>query len=254
MSNPVALHIRQLSHRIAGTDILRNLDLQVRSGERLAVIGPNGAGKTTLFNLISGRQRPTQGSIALHGQAITGWRPAAIRQQGLARSFQISQLFSNLTVWEHMCCALMRSSHLGYCFWRRLSRQTALNHQAHELLSALHLIAFKDMPAEQLCYADQRALELGLTLAGDACVLLLDEPTAGMSSTESRHMVELIRRHTQGRTLLLIEHDMRVVFDLADRIVVLVDGQVLAIDTPQAIRSHPAVQAAYLGRSPVMEA
>lgn len=254
MSSPAALDIRQLSHRIAGTAILRRLDLRVKAGERLAVIGPNGAGKTTLFNLISGRQTPTEGAIVLHGTPVTGWRPAAIRQRGLARSFQVSQLFPTLSVWDNLCCALMRSSNLGYCFWRRLGQQALLNQRAQELLEALQLISFRDWPAGQLSYADQRALDLGLTLASDASVLLLDEPTAGMSISESRRMVEIIRRQAEGRTLLLIEHDMRVVFDLADRILVLVNGQVLASGPPQTIRNHPAVQAAYLGHTLPSEA
>lgn len=250
MTHPPALQMEGLSHRIGGTDILRQVDLTVRAGERLGLIGPNGAGKTTLFNLISGRQTPTAGRILLHGQPITGLSPTAIHRRGLARSFQITQLFPSLSVLDNLRCALMHRHGLGLCFWRALAGHAALNAQAQALLGPLQLTPHQDTPAQQLSYADQRALELGLTLAGDSPVLLLDEPTAGMSHSESRRVVRLIRDMTPGRTLVLIEHDMGVVFELAERIAVLASGQVLACDSPERIRSHAAVQAIYLGQTP----
>ena len=250
MTHSAALQIEGLSHRMGGTDILCDVNLTIMTGERLALIGPNGAGKTTLFNLISGRQAPTAGRILLHGQDITGLRPNAIHRRGLARSFQITQLFPTLSVLDNLRCALMHRHGVGLCFWRALAGHAALNAQAQALLGPLQLAPHQNLPAQQLSYADQRALELGLTLAGDSPILLLDEPTAGMSHSESRRVVRLILEMTQGRTLVLIEHDMGVVFELAERIAVIAAGQVLACDNPERIRSHAAVQAIYLGQAP----
>jgi branched-chain amino acid transport system ATP-binding protein len=247
MSATPALQLQDLGYRIGGTEILRHLDLTIACGERVALIGPNGAGKTTLFNLISGRQRPTSGAILMNGQPIVGCTPSALYQRGLARSFQITHLFPSLTVLDNMRCALMRSFNVGLCFWRALSRHAALHHKAQLLLSQLQLTHHQDTVVKHLSYADQRTLELGLALAADSTLLLLDEPTAGMSHSESRHVVKLIRRMTEGKTLLLVEHDMGVVFDLADRIIVLVDGRLVANGTPEAIRGNPIVRAAYLG-------
>lgn len=247
MSSTPALQLQDIGYRIGDTEILRPMDLTIAPGERVALIGPNGAGKTTLFNLISGRQRPTTGGIFLNGQTIAGCTPSKLHQRGLARSFQITHLFPNLTVLDNMRCALMRSFNIGLCFWRALSKHAALHQKAQLLLSQLQLTAHQNTLVKHLSYADQRALELGLALAADSTLLLLDEPTAGMSHSESRHVVQLIRRMTEGKTLLLVEHDMGVVFELADRIIVLVDGRVVANDTPEAIRHNPLVRAAYLG-------
>jgi branched-chain amino acid transport system ATP-binding protein len=247
MSSTPALQLQDIGYRIGDTEILRPMDLTIAPGERVALIGPNGAGKTTLFNLISGRQRPTTGGIFLNGQTIEGCTPSKLHQRGLARSFQITHLFPNLTVLDNMRCALMRSFNIGLCFWRALSKHAALHQKAQLLLSQLQLTAHQNTLVKHLSYANQRALELGLALAADSTLLLLDEPTAGMSHSESRHVVQLIRRMTEGKTLLLVEHDMGVVFDLADRIVVLVDGRIVANDTPEAIRRNPLVRAAYLG-------
>ena len=247
MRSTPALQVQNMGYRIGDTEILRPMDLTIAPGERVALIGPNGAGKTTLFNLISGRQRPTRGGIFLNGQTIAGCTPSELHQRGLARSFQITHLFPNLTVLDNMRCALMRSFNIGLCFWRALSKHAALEEKTQLLLTQLQLTAHQNILVKHLSYADQRALELGLALAADSTLLLLDEPTAGMSHSESRHVVQLIRRMTEGKTLLLVEHDMGVVFDLADRIVVLLDGRVVANDTPEAIRRNPLVRAAYLG-------
>jgi branched-chain amino acid transport system ATP-binding protein len=247
MSPTPALQVQNIGYRIGDTEILRPMDLTIAPGERVALIGPNGAGKTTLFNLISGRQRPTTGAIFLNGQTIAGCTPSELHQRGLARSFQITHLFPNLTVLDNMRCALMRSFKIGLCFWRALSKHAALEQKAQLLLTRLQLTSHQNTLVKHLSYADQRTLELGLALAADSTLLLLDEPTAGMSHSESRHVVQLIRRMTEGKTLLLVEHDMGVVFDLADRIVVLVDGRIVANDTPEAIRRNPLVRAAYLG-------
>ena len=242
-----ALQVQNMGYRIGDTEILRPMDLTIAPGERVALIGPNGAGKTTLFNLISGRQRPTTGGIFLNGLTIAGCTPSELHQRGLARSFQITHLFPSLTVLDNMRCALMRSFNIGLCFWRALSKHAALEQKAQLLLTQLQLTAHQNTLVKHLSYADQRTLELGLALAADNTLLLLDEPTAGMSHSESRHVVKLIRHMTEGKTLLLVEHDMGVVFDLADRIVVLVDGRMVANDTPESIRRNPLVRAAYLG-------
>ncbi len=229
------------------TEIIRDVTLAVRAGERHAVIGPNGAGKTTLFNLISGRFAPTSGSIALNGTRIDNLPPHRVNRLGLSRSFQITSIFHRLTVFENVRCSLLWSQGYRYSFWHALGRQRQLNEASERLLEVLNLGARRDVPAGLLSYAEQRALEIGITIAGGATVILLDEPTAGMSHSETEYAVLLIRRMTQGKTLLIVEHDMRVVFDLADVITVLVYGQIIASGPPAAIRANPAVQEAYLG-------
>jgi len=232
------------------TPIVRGVSLQVDEGERVALIGPNGAGKSTLFNLISGRHAPTAGEIRLRGRRIDGWPPELIHRLGLSRSFQVSQLFGRLSVEDHLRCACLWSLGHRYTFWRRLSALRDVRDRVDEVLDRLHLTGRRDVPAQHLTYAEQRALEIGLTLAGGADVLLLDEPTAGMSQSETARFVALLREVTAGKTLLTVEHDMSVVFGLADRVAVLVQGELIAFDTPQAVRADPRVQAAYLGALP----
>jgi branched-chain amino acid transport system ATP-binding protein len=216
-------------------------------GERHAIIGPNGAGKTTLFNLISGRFPTTAGSIELRGKRIDTLPPQRINRLGLSRSFQITSIFPRLTVFENLRSALLWSRGYRYSFWHLLPHQRALNEATEELLRDLNLTARHDVPAGLLSYAEQRALEIGMTVAGGASVILLDEPTAGMSHSETEYAVALIRRVSEGKTLLMVEHDMRVVFDLADTITVLVYGRVIASGPPAQIRADRAVQEAYLG-------
>jgi branched-chain amino acid transport system ATP-binding protein len=242
-----ALELRDVRKRFGNTEIIRGAHLQVARGERLAVIGPNGAGKSTLFNLVSGRFAPTSGGILLHGREIAGCTPYQVNRLGLSRSFQISNLFTNLSVYENLRCAVLW--HLGYkyAFWRMLSGLRDAHARAEEVLELIGLQRQRHTLAGVLTYAEQRALEIGITIAGGADVILLDEPTAGMSRSESDAAVELIRKVTAGKTLLMVEHDMSVVFGLADRIAVLVYGEVIACDTPQRIRANAAVQAAYLG-------
>ncbi|BAL95775.1 ABC transporter ATP-binding protein [Rubrivivax gelatinosus] len=244
-----ALELRAVHRRFGRTEVVRGASLAVRQGERVALIGPNGAGKSTLFNLISGQLAPDAGEILLNGQAIQGLPPYEIVRRGLARSFQTSQLFARLSTAENLRCALLHSEGAGYAFWRP-ARRRGLDERADALLAMLRLEHRRDVPAAQLAYAEQRALEIGLTIAGGANVVLLDEPTAGMSREETARFVALIRRATEGRTLLVVEHDMGVVFELADRIAVLVDGEVVAFDTPAAVRADPRVQQAYLGALP----
>ena len=243
----VALELRDVRKRFGKTEIIRGASLQVNAGERVAIIGPNGAGKSTLFNLISGRFAPSSGEIVLNGARIDGVAPHRINRQGLARSFQVSNLFTRLSVFENLRCAVLWSLGYRYAFWRFLSSLRDANERAEELLAMLQLERRRDVLAMNLTYAEQRALEIGLTIAGGADVVLLDEPTAGMSKSETRRFVQLIRDVTVGKTLLTVEHDMGVVFGLADRIAVLVYGEVIAFDTPEAVRANPRVQEAYLG-------
>ena len=242
-----ALELRDVRKRFGKTEIIRGASLRVDAGERVAIIGPNGAGKSTLFNLISGRFAPSSGEILLNGARIDGETPHRINRQGLARSFQVSNLFTHLSVFENLRCAVLWSLGYRYAFWRFLADLRDANERAEQLMAMLRLERRRDVLAVNLTYAEQRALEIGLTIAGGADVVLLDEPTAGMSKSETRRFVELIREVTTGKTLLTVEHDMGVVFGLADRIAVLVYGEVIAFDTPEAVRADPRVQEAYLG-------
>ena len=242
-----ALELRAVHKRFGKTEIIRGTDLAVRPGERVAIIGPNGAGKSTLFNLISGRFAPSSGAILLKGQDIAGRSPFEINRLGLARSFQVSNLFTRLSVFENIRCAVLWSLGYRYAFWKFLADLEDANRRAEQVLEMIRLDKRRDVLAMNLTYAEQRALEIGITIAGGAGVILLDEPTAGMSRSETTRFVELIREITAGKTLLTVEHDMGVVFGLADKIAVLVYGEVIAFDEPEAVRANARVQEAYLG-------
>ena len=242
-----ALRLANVHKTFGPTAIIRGVTLDVIAGERHAIIGPNGAGKSTLFNLISGRFAPSSGSIKLQQEEIGGKSPFAIYRRGLARSFQVTNIFPRLTVFENIRCGVLWSLGYQYNFWRSTAKLQRANQQAEMTLERINMTARRDTLAGVLTYAEQRALEIGITIAGDAPVILLDEPTAGMSRRETEHAVELIRSVSTGRTLLMVEHDMGVVFNLADRISVLVYGEIIATDAPARIRENAAVQAAYLG-------
>ena len=247
MSPALALELRDLRKSFGRTEIIRGASLAVAKGERVAIIGPNGAGKSTLFNLISGRFEPTSGQILLNGDRIEGLAPYAINRKGLARSFQVSNLFTRLSAFENIRCAVLWGMGYRYAFWKFLADLRDANERAAEVLAMIKLDRRRDVLAMNLTYAEQRALEIGITIAGGAGVVLLDEPTAGMSRSETTRFVELIREITVGKTLLTVEHDMGVVFGLADKIAVLVYGEVIAFDTPDAVRADRRVQEAYLG-------
>jgi branched-chain amino acid transport system ATP-binding protein len=242
-----ALCLRGVDKSFGQMKIIRDVNLDVANGQRHAIIGPNGAGKTTLFNLISGRFRLSSGEILLNGARIDSLPPHRINRMGLSRSFQITSIFHRLSVFENLRCALLWSMGYRYSFWTPLWMQRDLNERTDAMLEELNLTSRRDTLAGLLSYADQRALEIGMTIAGGASVILLDEPTAGMSNTETDNAVELIRRVSAGKTLVMVEHDMKVVFGLADIITVLVYGQVIASGPPQAVRANAAVQEAYLG-------
>ena len=242
-----ALELKNLRKSFGKTEIIRGVDLAVKSGERIAVIGPNGAGKSTLFNLISGRFAPTSGEVLLNGQRIHGKKPFEINRMGLSRSFQITNIFPKLSVFENLRCGVLWSLGYKYSFLKFLADLDDANEQAEQLMEMIKLHKKRDVLAVNLTYAEQRALEIGITIAGGAGVILLDEPTAGMSKSETRRFIELIKEVTVGKTLLTVEHDMGVVFGLADRIAVVVYGEVIAFDTPEAVRANQSVQEAYLG-------
>ena len=246
-SSEFAVELRDVRKSFGKTEIIRGASLAVRHGERVAIIGPNGAGKSTLFNLISGRFGYSSGDILLRGASIGGRTPYEINRMGLARSFQVSNLFTRLSVFENIRCAVLWSMGHRYAFWKFLADLKDANDRAEEVLEMIRLDRRRDHLAMNLTYAEQRALEIGITIAGGADVILLDEPTAGMSKSETARFVNLIREVTQGKTLLTVEHDMGVVFGLADRIAVLVYGEVIAFDEPAAVRANPRVQEAYLG-------
>ncbi len=242
-----ALALQGICQQFGATQVLRGLSLQIQPGERVALIGPNGAGKSTLFDVLSGRRSPSAGQFWLNGQPASGLAPQRLHRLGLARSFQVSSLFAKLTVAQNLRCAALHAAGVAPNFWQRLSRLGRVNTPVEAMLAELGLLAQRHTPAQHLSYAEQRRLELGLTLIGGASVVLLDEPTAGMSRSETEQTVALLRRLTQGKTLLMVEHDMAVVFNLADRIAVLEQGQLIAFDTPAAVRANPQVQRAYLG-------
>ncbi len=242
-----ALQLHDVRKSFGRTSIINGVNLAISPGERHAIIGPNGAGKSTLFNLISGRFPVSSGRIDLNGEEITGLEAEIINRKGLARSFQITNIFPRLSVYENIRCAVMWSLGYKYSFWHRVGSLKDVRERSGEIVERIGMARHRDRPAGVLTYAEQRALEIGVTIAGGANVILLDEPTAGMSRSETDDAVELIRKVTEGRTLVMVEHDMSVVFNLADRISVLVYGEVIATGKPGEIRANKAVQEAYLG-------
>ena len=243
----IALQLDGVHKRFGKTEIIRGLDLAVKRGERHAIIGPNGAGKSTTFHLVSGRIPVSEGRIRLKGEDVTGLPPFQINRRGLSRSFQVTNIFPRLSVFENIRCGVLWSLGYQYSFWQMVEKARDARERTEAVLEQINLTGRRDTPAGVLSYAEQRALEIGITIAGGADVIMLDEPTAGMSRSETEHAVALIRKVSEGRTLIIVEHDMGVVFDLADRISVLVYGQVIATDTPALIRANAEVQQAYLG-------
>ena len=242
-----ALELRDVHKSFRATLIIRGVSLDVTRGERHAIIGPNGAGKSTLFNLISGRFAPSSGSIRVNGEEVAGHAPFELYRRGVARSFQVTNIYPRLSVYENIRCSLLWSMGYRYNFWRNVAKLRDANERTERTLEQIGMTARRNTPAGVLTYAEQRALEIGITIAGDSSVILLDEPTAGMSRRETEGAVELIRSVSRGRTLVIVEHDMGVVFNLADRISVLVYGAIIATDVPERIRQNTDVQTSYLG-------
>jgi branched-chain amino acid transport system ATP-binding protein len=242
-----AIVLRDVHKSFGATKIIDGVNLRIGRGERHGLIGPNGAGKTTLFNMISGRLSFSRGEIELNGRPIQNREPHEINRMGLCRSFQITSLFHRLSVFENVRCALLWSLGYRYSIAHLLNRQHKLNTATKILLERLGLWDRREIRAGLLSYAEQRALEIGITVAGGADVILLDEPTAGMNRNEADRAVSLIRQLTEGKTLLVVEHDMNVVFSLADNVSVLVYGRIIASDVPERVRVDPVVREAYLG-------
>lgn len=244
-----ALALRGIEQRFGATRVLAGVDLSIEAGERHALIGPNGAGKSTLFNVIAGALRPSAGRVVLDGIDVTGRAPYAIGRMGLARSFQTTNVFARLSVLDNLRCATLCGSARpgGWRRWWLGSREA--DARARHMLEALGLAGVAQALAGTLSYAEQRALDLAIALASGARTLLVDEPTAGMNRGEARRAVALLRKASEGKTLVMIEHDMDAVFGLADRISVLVQGRIIATGTPAEIRADAAVRAAYLGEA-----
>jgi branched-chain amino acid transport system ATP-binding protein len=242
-----AIELRNVHKSFGKTKIINGVSLAIAQGERHAIIGPNGAGKSTLYNLISGRFPLSSGTILLNGEDITGLRPFEINRKGLSRSFQVTNIFHNMSVYENVRCGVLWSAGYRYSFWHRVGGLRDVALRAEEVMERIGLAKRRNVLAGTLTYAEQRALEIGVTIAGGANVILLDEPTAGMSRSETARAIELVRSVTEGKTLIMVEHDMGVVFGLADRISVLVYGEIIATGTQEEIQANAAVQEAYLG-------
>ncbi|MEM1038704.1 MAG: ABC transporter ATP-binding protein [Pseudomonadota bacterium] len=242
-----AIELRDLSKSFGLAQIIQSVNLSIPVGERHAIIGPNGAGKSTLFNLITGKYEPTVGGVYLHGNDVSGMQPYEINRMGLSRSFQITNIFPKMTVFENIRCGLLWTMNYKYSFWHLVDRQHDVTRRAEEILEQINLSHRRNDLADMLAYAEQRALEIGITIAGGADIIMLDEPCAGMSTSETAYIVDLIRKVTEQRTLVIVEHDMGVIFDLADRISVLVYGEIIETDVPEKVRGSAKVQEAYLG-------
>ncbi len=247
-TTPPLLTLRDVRCVLEGQTVLDGIDLDVQRGERVALIGPNGAGKTTLFQAICGLRPLQAGSISLAGQRLDRLRPDQIARAGVGRSFQTPQVYASLSVADNLRGTLLGQRRGGWL--RRLGGDTALEHGTARWLQAMQLQLQASTPARHLDDASLRALELGMALATEAQLLLLDEPTAGMSRTQAVQLLDRVAQCCAGRTLLLIEHDLDAVFRLASRVVVLHHGRVLADGTPQQVRADPRVQTAYMGAAP----
>jgi len=241
------LELKGIYKDFEGLQVLFDVNLGIHERERHAIIGPNGAGKSTLFNLITGKYHPSRGRIFLKGEAITGANPFKLNRMGMARSFQITNIFRTMTVFENVRNAILSKNRIRYNIFSTLSKMDEINRQTEKVLHEIGLLERKDNIAGELSYGQQRALEIGLAIATNPEIILLDEPTAGMSSEETREAVKLIQRVTEGKTLIIVEHDMEVVFSIADRVSVLYYGKVLACGLPGEIRNDQRVKDAYLG-------
>lgn len=245
------LELKEIYKDFDGLEVLFGINLSIKEGERHAIIGPNGAGKSTLFNLITGKYLPSRGKIFFKGQDVTGTSPFKLNRSGMARSFQITNIFRTMTVFQNLRNAILSKNEIRYNMFSRLSNMAEINSQTEKILDQIGLLDRKDAIAGELSYGQQRALEIGLTIATDPGLILLDEPTAGMSSEETREAVKLIERVTKGKTLVIVEHDMEVVFSIANRISVIYYGEVLASGPAEVIRQDPKVKDAYLGEERV---
>ena len=241
------LILKNVKKNFGSSEIIRNANLNIKKGEIHSLIGPNGAGKSTLYNLISGVYNLTSGTIEYNKKIISGLESHQIYRLGLARSFQITNIFHKLSVFENIRCSLLWSKNFGYSIFQFLDNKKLLTEKTNEILEMISLQHCAKEPAGLLSYADQRSLEIGITIAGDPETIILDEPTAGMSKSETNRAVNLINEISKNRTLLIVEHDMGVVFDLSDTISVLVYGEIICSDNPENVKNNKEVKKAYLG-------
>ena len=245
------LETKALYHDFSGLKVLFDVNLEVSKGERHAIIGPNGAGKTTLFNVITGTYHPSEGDVFFKGKQVTGFKPHKMVRRGMGRSFQITSTFSRLTAFQNIRMGILSKRDIRFNMFRMLDNMHNVTTETEDVLKRINLYGERDIPASQLSYGKSRSLEISMALATDPDLVMLDEPTAGMSVDETHNAVELIRRLTEGKTMVIIEHDMDVVFSLADRITVLHLGTILASGPPEEIRDNQAVKDAYLGEMEV---
>jgi len=241
------LQINSVDKDFSGLQVLIGINLTVEHGERHAIIGPNGAGKSTLFNVITGKHRVSDGQILFKDQDITNWPPHKVSRVGLARSFQVTNIFPNMTVYENIRNVIVSKKRMRFNMFTRLGNIEDVDSETCGVLETIGLETSSDTPAGELAYGHQRALEIGLALAMEPELILLDEPTAGMTTEETRDAVKLIERITAGKTLIIIEHDMDVVFSISDRVSVLYYGKILATGTAEEIKEDQEVKKAYLG-------
>ena len=241
------LELKNVTKQFGPTEIIRGVNLNIKKGEIHSLIGPNGAGKSTLYNLISGVYKLSSGTIKFNNKNIENLPSYEIFRLGLSRSFQITNIFPKLSVFENVRCGLLWNMNYKYSTFKILDNNQDLNDKTNTILEQISLSNFSKEPAGLLSYADQRALEIGITIAGGAETILLDEPTAGMSKSETERATNLIRSIAKNRTVLIVEHDMGVVFDLSDTISVLVYGEVIYSDKPENVKTNQAVKEAYLG-------
>jgi branched-chain amino acid transport system ATP-binding protein len=245
------LETKGLYKDFKGLEVLFDVNLEIKEGERHAIIGPNGAGKTTLFNVITGTYTPSQGHIYFKGKEISGAKPHELTRLGMGRSFQITSTFHNMTAFQNIRLAVLSRNRIRFNLFRKVDKMLDITRETEDLLKRINLDRERDMPAGVLSYGKHRSLEISMALATDPDLVLLDEPTAGMSRDQTHRAVELIKRLTEGKTMVIIEHDMDVVFSLADRITVLHYGSILTTGTPNEIRENQAVKDAYLGDTEV---
>ena len=245
------LETKSICHDFSGLQVLMDVNLDVREGERHAIIGPNGAGKTTLFNVITGTYKPSEGQVYFKSKDVTGFAPHQLVRLGLGRSFQITSTFTWLTAFQNIRMGILSKRGIRFNFLRFLDKMDDVTEETNAVLKRINLDGERDIPATQLSYGKSRSLEISMALATDPDLVMLDEPTAGMSVDETHNAVELIRKLTEGKTMVIIEHDMDVVFSLADRITVLHLGGILASGPPHEIKENQAVKDAYLGEMEV---
>lgn len=241
------LETKELTKSFGGLTAVNNVNFKVEKGELRAIIGPNGAGKTTFFNVIAGKLPPTKGEIWFKGENITLLPPYVITKKGIGRSYQITNIFPQLTVFENVRLAA-QAIEVTYNFWKNVMFMDEINGRVVEILEKLKLIDQKDIRAANLPHGLQRHLEIGIALASDPELLLLDEPTGGMTQEETQRMMELIDEISRSLTIILVEHDMKFVMSVSKKITVLHEGKVLAEGSPEEIRSNEEVQRVYLGR------